>query len=554
MLHRSWSLCGVALIGLLLAGCGEKGAEKAPDGEKAVAKADGDKAPEKAPLKAEAEKPANPSECPAAAECKCPEALAAKAPEESGTKDPATEGGTKVAAEPSADAGMNATAELYAKVLALAPQGTLVVGAADLAGLVRSAADLLDVLVNTKLSWEATVKDLTELCQTRLGVNPFELTGVGMVVLKKGPVFMIPWTKPLLLPVGVETRDVDGVKMIRAGGLWMVQEGEWVLAGVKRPVLQQLGVLKGTEPKLSAEDQAIHSNMAKALGASVVLVTADVRMAGALVQGELPGAILDSVGASLGGNGRFSVLLKAPAETRKLILDYLQKSLVEAKTVLEQAYAKRADLEMGEALGVILAWHQFEAISGGFKPQEKGEYLALEISGVTSAVLPLLGVAAAVAVPAFIKYMRKAKTVEAIDMMDRMYKGAANYVSTPRLDAAGAKLPCAFPPSGAIEGKKCCEFPDQKCPADPAVWAGSPWSDLNFQMTDPRFYRYEFKSEGTGTNAKATIVAHGDLDCDGIESTFEMQLTATAATGEPGPGATECVVQRGAFYTEHDAE
>ena len=62
-------------------------------------------------------------------------------------------------------------------------------------------------------------------------------------------------------------------------------------------------------------------------------------------------------------------------------------------------------------------------------------------------VVAILAILAVVAVPAFIKYMRRAKTTEAIDEIDKIYKGAAVYYTTPKINQAGAKLPCQFPVS-----------------------------------------------------------------------------------------------------------
>lgn len=47
------------------------------------------------------------------------------------------------------------------------------------------------------------------------------------------------------------------------------------------------------------------------------------------------------------------------------------------------------------------------------------------------------------------------------------------------------------------------------------------WQALNFSVDDPFRYRYEYVSAGTGQGAQFTARAVGDLDCDGVFSTFE---------------------------------
>lgn len=487
-------------------------------------------------------------ECPPMPECDCHEGGKAEGKAAATTPEPTD----PAAAEAVGVAASKVASNLFQKVVDVAPAGTLVVGAVDVAGAVEMSAALLDSLLGTTLRWQGVVKDLTDLCQTRLGVNPFELTRVGMVVVQKGPVFLIPWGKPLALPPEVETRDFDGVSLARIGGLWIAQEGEWVLAGESKPVRQQLAAIKGTDPRLGRAEQAIHRSMAAELGSPLVLVTGDIRIATGLIQEELPGAILDSVGVALDSHGGLRVMLKAPEATQKMLLEYVQKSLAEGRKVLEENYNKRESLDLAEAMGVIVAWHQFEAISGSFQPRQKGEYLVLDLAGASSALLPLLGVSSAIAVPAFIKYMRKAKTSEAIDVMDKLYKGAAVYYAEPRLDAAGNRMPCAFPPSGAFTGGTCCQYPDQRCPDNPDAWNGSPWKELRFQLDGQHNFRYEFKSEGFGPTAKATILAYGDLDCDGIESTFTMEVIPDPAAGKPQDG--ECLVRRGSFFVDKETE
>ena len=53
------------------------------------------------------------------------------------------------------------------------------------------------------------------------------------------------------------------------------------------------------------------------------------------------------------------------------------------------------------------------------------------------------------------------------------------------------------------------------------MWGAAGWQALNFGVRDPFYYQYQFISSGTGTNAKFTARAIGDLNCDGRLSTFE---------------------------------
>jgi hypothetical protein len=58
-----------------------------------------------------------------------------------------------------------------------------------------------------------------------------------------------------------------------------------------------------------------------------------------------------------------------------------------------------------------------------------------------------------------------------------------------------------------------------------ADWTPSPWRELHFSIPQPQFYAYSFDSGGNGQQAIAAAVAHGDLDGDGVTSTFRLSVT-----------------------------
>ena len=174
-------------------------------------------------------------------------------------------------------------------------------------------------------------------------------------------------------------------------------------------------------------------------------------------------------------------------------------------------------------------------------------------------VVAILAILAVVAVPAFIKYMRRAKTTEAIDEIDKIYKGASVYYTTPKINAAGSKLPCQFPISQGITPLEltCCnalggpdgDF-DERCDADPDVWTQPSWAALGFQMNDQHYFVYSFASTGTLGAAAFTAGANGDLDCDTVQSTFQR-----LGFGDPRATRAECALQgSAAFYVENETE
>ena len=170
----------------------------------------------------------------------------------------------------------------------------------------------------------------------------------------------------------------------------------------------------------------------------------------------------------------------------------------------------------------------------------------------------VLTILALVAVPAFIKYQRKAKLSEALDMLDKIYKGAADYYTTPRFERhTASKLDCQFPDAQAqtpVEGS-CCTGQDtdndDRCDANPANWNSNTWSSLKFQISEAHYFVYSFTSNGLAdTEAQFTAMANGDLDCDGVYSTFQRY-----GQGDPEAQDNECAIRGGAaVYTEQETE
>src|SRR5262249_39832379 len=68
-------------------------------------------------------------------------------------------------------------------------------------------------------------------------------------------------------------------------------------------------------------------------------------------------------------------------------------------------------------------------------------------------------------------------------------------------------------------------------------WSPSPWHDMGFKIMTPQYYAYSFESQGSGPSAQATAIAHGDLDGNGVTSTFSItaspddSLTAKVTKG-----------------------
>ncbi|HEY5922209.1 MAG TPA: hypothetical protein VIV11_11085 [Kofleriaceae bacterium] len=125
-----------------------------------------------------------------------------------------------------------------------------------------------------------------------------------------------------------------------------------------------------------------------------------------------------------------------------------------------------------------------------------------------------VGMLAAVAIPAFMDYQKKAKRPEALLHLNRLAKNLkVAHIS----DDAFPKGKVALTPA-----KPCCEN-QGKC-NDPAAWQHPIWQALDFSIDEPHFYRYSYESDGKTFTVKAV----GDLDCDGTAVEYVMQGTTDA--------------------------
>jgi type IV pilus assembly protein PilA len=141
-------------------------------------------------------------------------------------------------------------------------------------------------------------------------------------------------------------------------------------------------------------------------------------------------------------------------------------------------------------------------------------------------VVAIIGILAAVAIPAFMKYIRRSKTVEATMNVRKLFDSSVAYFEGDHADKGGNTLAKTFPTAvttpapwgGAVS--TCCGQTGDKCKPAASNFSGATWSALNFSVDDPFYFGYQYDSAGTETAANFQAWAFGDLDCDSINSTY----------------------------------
>jgi hypothetical protein len=126
------------------------------------------------------------------------------------------------------------------------------------------------------------------------------------------------------------------------------------------------------------------------------------------------------------------------------------------------------------------------------------------------------------------------KTSEATWNLRKLFDSSVSYFNEEQADRTGSILPRQFPVSATAPShadwyaQVCKNGRSNRYQPEMDTWDAASWQALNFAIDDPFYYKYTYISNGTGAGAKFTVRAIGDLDCDGVFSTFERIGTIDA--------------------------
>ena len=152
--------------------------------------------------------------------------------------------------------------------------------------------------------------------------------------------------------------------------------------------------------------------------------------------------------------------------------------------------------------------------------RSKTFWLAVGCASLAVLMVPCIGVLSAIAIPSFIRYTRRAKTVEAQTNVAAIARGVTEYCETERFPP-GSALPDAVGPS-IITPSAARQIQDFNAPG---------WQAVGFGSSDPLYYAYSIVRPDASS---LQVVAEGDLDGNGVRSRYEIDCTTT------GPASCSC--------------
>ena len=153
-------------------------------------------------------------------------------------------------------------------------------------------------------------------------------------------------------------------------------------------------------------------------------------------------------------------------------------------------------------------------------------------------VVAIIGVLAAIAIPAFINYVARSKTSEAPANLKSMFQLATSYYPKERWAGGVVAEGGAAPSVHCVVGSASPTTYSASNSKTNVDWTAehASFQALGFMISDPVYYEYHIVTgaggsscaQPAGSSTVYSLRAHGDLDGDSDTSLFEMAVGSDA--------------------------
>lgn len=414
------------------------------------------------------------------------------------------------------------------------PSDTLGVGVVDLRPITENAFSKAHWGSNPQVvaNQENLRRELGEMMTKRLGMD---LTGLQYMVIGGGPTWQSVIVGGIKLSMKqLKTEQVNGFEVFtiqsnhpadqeiieeikKEASPWAVKVGDDALAFFANRRAMELAV--NTPSVTLSADEARAKRFDEMLGgegsyASTAVLFDNPLIAGALTQAKLPFEAPDAISMAVGEQTRLT--LYGPKGKLEKIDAELQKFLSEYESKIKAEYETREEKNTLEAMSVVYGYHTALTTRELLKPQLTDKSLTYKIQTPSlSSPVMFVGIAAAIAVPAFLRFSKESKANETSWMMSKIEQQVYRYQET---NQAPDQTKCALPPSTGpssalpVGGKTIKPAPK-----------GEGWEKLGAQeiFADGTYY---FSYEVISGEDEVTIVAKADFKEGGEVHTVTQKL------------------------------
>jgi hypothetical protein len=437
-----------------------------------------------------------------------------------------------------AGADRRTTSPAIAELLAGVPGNAAAIGFIDLPDTPWSQITggwMMPLDAETRQSLD---KELRDYLMSRVGLDVSRLQYV--VGFASGPP---PHVAVLAKTVG-GTLKLPGGSEYEGGKLWLIDPGDKVTLAIRGDVIlfgdggavhDALDTLAGKRTAVTADNKALVDLLRKDSGGAV-LAFAAIKPKGLPLPPPIAG--IERITMTVHRHG-----IAAAVDGDDAAISWLQATADDAfatmQTQLERAHAEAlaGKTNPAEGAGAIIAAAYGKSFAARIKPRRSGNQLSASLdlgaADLGTATIPLIGIMSAVAIPAFMDYMKRSKKTEAALQLNKLGKNAKRvYMETSMFPTGSTPVTPAAP---------CCGQPNNHCAAVPQRYASDPvWAALDFEIDEPTLFQYVYRGSADGQSFVAQAI--GDLDCDGTFITYELNGRAlngnpTYTLTEPPPGA-----------------